>query len=433
MILFFDTETTGLPMNWKAPVTDLDNWPRMVSIAWLVYDDEGNKISGKEYIIKPEGYTIPSDASRIHGISTDYATTHGTDLLNVLKEFREAVNEADYLVAHNMVFDEKVVGAELLRKDLVNCLAEKNKICTKESSTNYCALPGNKWPSLGELHLKLFRTDFEDAHTASTDVAITAKCFWELKKLCVLTITSESKSKLCDVSGTVQDYQFQSRMQDLRDVMDAYLDDVVSKFGYGTILLPEFKEFADGSWMPMLPYGLPLREVASDLFFRFGTRKINELNKKRYHYTKKLSRNDVLIYSHMIAHEPDARIGRPVRGVRLVIHESLEPFNKENPDADIKWEDKQAGIMCWKLVVDDSGKKVVNPIYQTLNVVFANNDGNYSEGAINIYVNADNNTELVYEAIMLELLKDSKYQDDLIQEEIIQNQILLDRFGEDEH
>jgi len=30
MYLFFDTETTGLPRNWKAPVTDLDNWPRMV-------------------------------------------------------------------------------------------------------------------------------------------------------------------------------------------------------------------------------------------------------------------------------------------------------------------------------------------------------------------------------------------------------------------
>ena len=44
MYLFFDTETTGLPKNWKAPITDLENWPRLVQLAWLVYDNIGNKI-----------------------------------------------------------------------------------------------------------------------------------------------------------------------------------------------------------------------------------------------------------------------------------------------------------------------------------------------------------------------------------------------------
>jgi len=35
MYLFFDTETTGLPKNWKAPIEDLNNWPRLVQLAWL--------------------------------------------------------------------------------------------------------------------------------------------------------------------------------------------------------------------------------------------------------------------------------------------------------------------------------------------------------------------------------------------------------------
>ena len=73
MYLFFDTETTGLPKNWKAPVTDLNNWPRLVQLAFLYYDNNGNKISGGDFIIKPEGFTIPADASRIHGISTEKA------------------------------------------------------------------------------------------------------------------------------------------------------------------------------------------------------------------------------------------------------------------------------------------------------------------------------------------------------------------------
>jgi hypothetical protein len=51
MYLFFDNETTVLPRNWKAPVTDLNNWPRVVQLAYLLYDENGNKITGGDYII----------------------------------------------------------------------------------------------------------------------------------------------------------------------------------------------------------------------------------------------------------------------------------------------------------------------------------------------------------------------------------------------
>ncbi len=71
MYLFFDTETTGLPQNWKAPVTDLNNWPRMIQIAWILCDDKGNRIESDDFIIKPENFEIPKDASTIHGISTE--------------------------------------------------------------------------------------------------------------------------------------------------------------------------------------------------------------------------------------------------------------------------------------------------------------------------------------------------------------------------
>ena len=50
MYLFFDTETTGLPKNWKVPATDLNNWPRMIQLAYLIYDRKGNKISSKDFI-----------------------------------------------------------------------------------------------------------------------------------------------------------------------------------------------------------------------------------------------------------------------------------------------------------------------------------------------------------------------------------------------
>lgn len=189
MYLFFDTETTGLPRNWKAPVNDLNNWPRLVQIAWLHYDKDGNKISGNNFIIKPDGFTIPADVSRIHGISNDRALNEGVALQGVLNDFQNLISQSSYLVAHNMSFDEKIVGAEFLRNNMANSIATKNKICTMEKSTNYCKLDGPygyKWPKLSELHYKLFGTGFDEAHNAAVDINATAKCFWQMKKLGII-------------------------------------------------------------------------------------------------------------------------------------------------------------------------------------------------------------------------------------------------------
>lgn len=189
MYLFFDTETTGLPRNWKAPVSDLNNWPRLVQLAWLYYDKDGTKVSGNNYIIKPDGFTIPIDASRIHGISTERAINEGVALQDALNDFQSLISKSNYLVAHNISFDEKIVGAEFLRNKMTNSIAAMNKLCTMDKSTNYCKLAGPygyKWPKLSELHQKLFGNGFEEAHNAAVDISATAKCFWEMRKLGLL-------------------------------------------------------------------------------------------------------------------------------------------------------------------------------------------------------------------------------------------------------
>ena len=189
MYLFFDTETTGLPKNWKAAVEDLDNWPRMVQLAWVFCDQGGNTISKNNYIIKPDGFLIPKEAAQVHGITTARANKEGVNIKNVLIEFEDLVNQADYLVAHNISFDEKIVGAELLRSQMVNKTEQKNKICTMQQSTNFCAIEGSrgyKWPKLAELYYQLFGLTFDDAHDAVADINATAECFWELKRLGVI-------------------------------------------------------------------------------------------------------------------------------------------------------------------------------------------------------------------------------------------------------
>lgn len=189
MYLFFDTETTGIPKLYHAPVTDTDNWPRLVQIAWLLTDPDGKELAKHESIIKPEGFTIPKAASDVHGISTEKATKEGIALESALDQFLWALKESETLVAHNIKFDEKIIGAELVRKDFNHQVMNADKICTMTAATDYCKIPGPygyKWPRLSELHEKLFDKDFENAHDALADVEAMVRCFFELKKRGVL-------------------------------------------------------------------------------------------------------------------------------------------------------------------------------------------------------------------------------------------------------
>lgn len=189
MYLFFDTETTGLPKSWKAPVSDLGNWPHIVQIAWALFDDAGTRIAFRDHILKPEGFVIPENAAAIHGITTEKALKEGRPAAEVLEEFSGAVRKAACLVAHNMDFDEKMVRVELLRFGMPDALAGVRKLCTMKSSTGYCKIPGpygDKWPKLSELHIKLFEADFEDQHNAASDVLCCAKCFFELRRRAII-------------------------------------------------------------------------------------------------------------------------------------------------------------------------------------------------------------------------------------------------------
>ena len=187
MYLIFDTETTGLPHNKTAPVEDLDNWPRLVQLAWQLHDEKGNLLSQGNHIVKPDGFTIPFNAQKIHGISTDRALEVGEDLRKVLDTFTIDLRRAKVLVGHNIEFDNKIIGAEYLRTNQDNLLAEFPNIDTAEETKQFTQLAGGpggrlKSPKLIELYEKLFGEGFGDAHDAAYDVDATAKAFFECLK-----------------------------------------------------------------------------------------------------------------------------------------------------------------------------------------------------------------------------------------------------------
>jgi DNA polymerase III epsilon subunit-like protein len=108
-----------------------------------------------------------------------------------LLAFAEDLGTCGVLVAHNVQFDERVVGAEFLRAGWPNPIESKARLCTMRSSAEFCAIPGRgdyKWPTLEELHRALFGAPLASAHDAAADVRSCAKCFFELKRRGILAV-----------------------------------------------------------------------------------------------------------------------------------------------------------------------------------------------------------------------------------------------------
>ena len=185
MFLTFDTETTGLPKNFRAPVSDSDNWPRLVQLAWQLNDSNGKLISNNSHIIKPINFSIPFNSEKIHGISTEVAIKKGKEINEVLEEFENDLIKSKYIIGHNINFDINIIGAEHFRKKFKSTIEEKIKIDTAQISKSYCNLKGGfggglKMPKLIEMYECLFKEKFSDAHDASYDVNATAKSFFKL-------------------------------------------------------------------------------------------------------------------------------------------------------------------------------------------------------------------------------------------------------------
>lgn len=185
MYLFFDTETAGLPRYRNAPAHDARAWPRLVQIAWLFCDSGGHVVRQACFIVRPEGFTIPPDAVRVHGITTETAVRTGVSLPTVLDAFRQELVRSNTVVAHNVAFDSAVVAAECARAGLADPFSGIPSVCTMEASVRVCGMrrPGGlKWPTLTELHRTLFGSVYSGSHDAGNDAAACARCFFELKR-----------------------------------------------------------------------------------------------------------------------------------------------------------------------------------------------------------------------------------------------------------
>lgn len=198
--LVLDTETTGFPRTNINDFDNLDNWPRIVQFAWLLFDEEHKIILNECHIVK-QFKPIPPDAIRIHGITDKRASKEGKEITYVLSEFQKALNRSQIVIAHNIDFDVPIVDSEFIRAGFDKQFNNKTLICTMKSTIDFCKLGRGdryKFPKLSELYQKCYfpesrgKMTLLDAHNALIDAGLTAKCFFKLKEMQVINDTRTS-------------------------------------------------------------------------------------------------------------------------------------------------------------------------------------------------------------------------------------------------
>lgn len=182
--LIIDTETTGLPLNFDAPVTATGNWPHLVQIAWIIEDTESGLSTSSEYIIAPDWWKIPDGMK--HGISNEDALEAGIGLGNAMESLSSDLVRCHEVVAHNIDFDIPILQHAFYELGMFDYFQKHRFICTQKMSTDILRIPlkkgkrgegGYKWPSLAELATFCKVCPDGDYHDALVDARVCAECY----------------------------------------------------------------------------------------------------------------------------------------------------------------------------------------------------------------------------------------------------------------
>lgn len=181
--LFYDTETTGLPL-WHQPSDD-PGQPHLVQIgAALVHLPTRQIVDMLDVIVKPDGWTIPDEVAAIHGITTERALAEGIPEPEAVGQLIALWNRAQGRIGHNESFDRRMVRIALKRyvsaevadqwKDApFNCTCFVADGIMKMAGTAKMKAAGftkTKKPKLTEAHLFFTGRPLEGAHDALNDV-----------------------------------------------------------------------------------------------------------------------------------------------------------------------------------------------------------------------------------------------------------------------
>lgn len=194
-ILVFDTETSGLPLEKNASILEVDKWPHILQLSFIVYDDERKQITQlKDNYIK-QNINISKESTKIHGITQEIMNNKGVNLEDEMNIFDIALKTSDIVVGHNISFDKRVYMVEALRRYRRQYFTingkKKPEYCTMKNSVNLCKIEKinnktkstfYKYPTLKELHTHLFNEFPENLHNSLIDIFATLRCYIMMTK-----------------------------------------------------------------------------------------------------------------------------------------------------------------------------------------------------------------------------------------------------------
>ena len=195
-VLFYDTETSGLPL-FNEPRED-PRQPHIVQLAALLIDPASRQVlSTLDVIVRPDGWEIPEDVAAVHGITTEKAAALGVPEPLALDMLMALHEQAELRVAHNEPFDMRIVRIALKRytptdEGLPDAWKAAPAACTQRLSTPILQLPPTdrmraagrthyKSANLGEAYRYFFGEEFEGAHSALADVQACARVYFEIQ------------------------------------------------------------------------------------------------------------------------------------------------------------------------------------------------------------------------------------------------------------
>lgn len=120
-VMIFDVETTGLiPRGLNVrnlTPQQLTELPYIIQISWAVYNVVSNRIEStyNAYIDIPKEVPIVDRITEITGITRTTLDENGKDIVPVLEAFYKTYVDCDMVIAHNIEFDQKLIGIEIER------------------------------------------------------------------------------------------------------------------------------------------------------------------------------------------------------------------------------------------------------------------------------------------------------------------------------
>lgn len=191
IVLFLDTETTGLPEGRNTSIYDTHKWPYVIQLSYIIFDTDKKEVvhTFDSVICLNEDVCISDKSISMHGITRERSREEGVSMKNSLIELNDNLSSVDLIVGHNISFDKKVMIVENIRHKIYSLFPKRKIFCTMKEYKGFCDIKKEggdgvcyvKYPTLCELYEKIYDNKPKNLHNSYVDVLVCARCYMQME------------------------------------------------------------------------------------------------------------------------------------------------------------------------------------------------------------------------------------------------------------